>query len=1218
MLNISKINKVILIAGLAAAFSLVAGGQAFAADKALEEQLTRAESAQASALQTLGEKNQALAQCQATGGACTAERKAAEAAKKAYDTAAQSYTKAQNAIKKVNDAQKNVDEEWTKARDERDSAQKNYNAKQEAYNKCLAGGGDCSAQRQAAEEAKKSYNEKLTAYNKAQKEASKLANAATKAENQAILAEQRAKEKDLTNAQKEQKTAQKAVNKAQKALDKCKKEAGADCSEQEEALKNANTNLTAAQNKVESAQRALDGTSSSGSGGSGSAGSAEEFLKDNLNLSAADKAALDGGFDNLDRARQEDIIEQLKRYQTSKEKELAAAQANCTRYSGMRSQDAQAKAREACARTQELEQEVNNIKSMASQLNVKPLVLSEGVKAGARIEKYSTGVQDKKNFQGVASFDAAKSVMGTGLIAPGMSEKNYEAGKDVLTSVTRRAARAILELKQIVYVFAGFGLIGFAWAAIFNKISWKWFGNIAMGLFLVANMGRLIEYFAKGGADEYYAAAWNDGAVAGNNGKYGIGDVFNDAFVVYGDDPIKKWAPGIRLFKLDLDSKGNVSENPEEFSASAAGFCKGTSGSGWANFTSCIDDIVSTAKKVSNTVATVKTTVEDINYRIDTIEKKAQIIADAAKDMKGASVGEIINNTRRILNQSSDIISTTTGAASTIGGAVGNIANNVQDMGKSVAQQEELENRRILGEATNSVNAALKGQEWDSSLKGVEKVDGEYAGKKTTATKIGDALSKINNGSQQLNRSAQSGLAAAGTVDNIVNNTSLKDLTFGLSKNDTTLADKRREKEQKKAAEAAAQAASTSGSSSGGGSSGSGGTGNGTGSNSGTPNNNGNTGDGVNKDNTDVSEANPGDSKSDAPSTLNTPNTPNEPNTPNTPNEPKLDDNRVDLGDSDGRGENPNLPTPDKEDKPEISVDPLPNDDTAPADGNGGAPEDSGESNGSEGGEGTPQDPAPEEPAPNDGETPSEPDDDSAPDDSEPAVDGAPETGGVSEADVEEVDIEEGSKEASEDEPDEEDVSEAAIMSLASEAEDLEGEAQKKADAAEEACASNPSSQLCIAAQTAATMAKEIAETKKDELNKLEQKLIKPQAGQIVLPDNKYEGDATPEAKLQASKAVYTESQEKLETAAKTLKTKENLEKALLTEYQQATQKAAETGAEADKRMADRLKKNYDLAIIEKNSAATGLAAAKEDLQKSEANYLSRQKEEREMPIVIQ
>ena len=713
----------------------------------------------------------------------------------------------------------------------------------------------------------------------------------------------------------------------------------------------------------------------------------------------------------------------------------------------------------------------------------------------------------------------------------------------------------------------------------------------------------MIEYFAKGETGEYYAAAWNDNAVAGNNGKYGIGDVFNDAFVVYGDDPVGKWAPGVRLFKRDLSSKDGVSDNPEEFNASAAGFCKGTSGSGWANFTSCIDDIISTAKKVSDTVTTVKTTVEDVNKRIDEIENRAKVIADAAKDMKGANIGEIINNTRKILNESSGIISTTTGAANTIGSGIGNIANNVQDMGKSVDQQQELQKRRNRGESTNKVNAALNGQEWDSSTKGVENVDGQYAGKKTAAKTISDALNNLNKKSQDLNKSAQKGLGTAAKINTDVNN------LLGKGKN--------------KGSSGSGKSSGSSGSNNNGGSSNNSGgstgggtnTGNGTGSNSGTPNNNGNTGGGVNKDNTDVSEANPGDSKSDTPST---PNTPNAPNTPNEPNTPKLDDNRADLGDSDGRRENPNLPSPDKEDKPEISIDPLPNDDTAPADGDGGAPEDSGESNGSEGGEGMPQDPAPEEPAPNDGETPSEPDDDSAPDDSEPTVDEAPETGGVSEADVEEVDIEEGSKEASEDEPNEEDVSEAAIMSLTAEAEDLETEAQKKADAAEEACASNPSSQLCIAAQTAATMAKEIADTKKDELNKLEKQLIKPQTGQIVLPDNQYEDGATPEAKLQASKTVYTESQEKLETAAKTLETKENLEKALLTEYQQAAQKAAETGAEADRRMADRLKKNYDLAIIEKNSAATGLAAAKEDLQKSEANYLSRQKEEREMPIVIQ
>ena len=185
---------------------------------------------------------------------------------------------------------------------------------------------------------------------------------------------------------------------------------------------------------------------------------------------------------------------------------------------------------------------------------------------------------------------------------------------------------------------------------------------------------------------------------------------------------------------------------------------------------SCIDDIISTAKKVSNTVTTVKTTVKDVNKRIDEIENRAKVIADAAKDMKGANIGEIINNTRKILNESSGIISTTTGAANTIGSGIGDIANNVQDMGKSVAQQQELQKRRNRGESTNKINAALSGQEWDSSTKGVENVDGKYAGKKTAAKTIGDALNNLNKKSQDLNKSAQKGLGTAAKINTDVDN----------------------------------------------------------------------------------------------------------------------------------------------------------------------------------------------------------------------------------------------------------------------------------------------------------------------------------------------------------------------------------------------------------------------------------------------------------------
>lgn len=79
---------------------------------------------------------------------------------------------------------------------------------------------------------------------------------------------------------------------------------------------------------------------------------------------------------------------------------------------------------------------------------------------------------------------------------------------DVLQQVRDKAAKFLYELRPVIFILAGFGLIGFAWMAIFNKISWKWFANIAMGLFLVANMGLFVDYFAtKSGAKGQYAEA---------------------------------------------------------------------------------------------------------------------------------------------------------------------------------------------------------------------------------------------------------------------------------------------------------------------------------------------------------------------------------------------------------------------------------------------------------------------------------------------------------------------------------------------------------------------------------------------------------------------------------------------------------------------------------------------------------------------------------------
>lgn len=79
---------------------------------------------------------------------------------------------------------------------------------------------------------------------------------------------------------------------------------------------------------------------------------------------------------------------------------------------------------------------------------------------------------------------------------------------DILQTIRNRAANILRNLKPVIFVLGGFGIIGFAFAAIFGKISWKWFSHIAIGLFLVANMGLFVDYFiSRTGKDNHVKEA---------------------------------------------------------------------------------------------------------------------------------------------------------------------------------------------------------------------------------------------------------------------------------------------------------------------------------------------------------------------------------------------------------------------------------------------------------------------------------------------------------------------------------------------------------------------------------------------------------------------------------------------------------------------------------------------------------------------------------------
>ena len=56
-----------------------------------------------------------------------------------------------------------------------------------------------------------------------------------------------------------------------------------------------------------------------------------------------------------------------------------------------------------------------------------------------------------------------------------------------------------LNVKTVVFIIGGFGLVAVAFAAIFGKINWKWFAGLAAGLAILAAAGMAIQYVVGAG-----------------------------------------------------------------------------------------------------------------------------------------------------------------------------------------------------------------------------------------------------------------------------------------------------------------------------------------------------------------------------------------------------------------------------------------------------------------------------------------------------------------------------------------------------------------------------------------------------------------------------------------------------------------------------------------------------------------------------------------------
>lgn len=410
------------------------------------------------------------------------------------------------------------------------------------------------------------------------------------------------------------------------------------------------------------------------------------------------------GNSEADLATAQKAVDDGKAKITNLENALKEAKAACEHSKTLTSRQGKADAEKYCDMVENLESQLEQAKEDLAQAEEELEIAQmdydayhplETTHEGQEYKAFSTAVNQNEGYMSDGSYAGTVDYSNTG---------------DVFSTITRRAARILVGLKPIVYTFAGFGLIGFAFMAIFNKISWKWFANIAIGLFLVANMGRLIEYMVYTVDDRDL----NEGDQLSAFGDY-LHKGFADTEYAWVDEMTPYVPPEI----IAEETPDTSVQPPEEKESKTRGFCeaeqKGGGLFGGGGFASCVKDLISagkkavdTAKKVQNTVDTVKNTVDSVKYAADNIGAAIDKIGEGNLEDSFNALSQIGKNVNYI-------VGSTGGAMGGIMSNVSDITNNIQDISKSTDQQAELQAKRNRGEATNKIDAALKGQKLDEN-----------------------------------------------------------------------------------------------------------------------------------------------------------------------------------------------------------------------------------------------------------------------------------------------------------------------------------------------------------------------------------------------------------------------------------------------------------------------------------------------------------------------
>lgn len=243
----------------------------------------------------------------------------------------------------------------------------------------------------------------------------------------------------------------------------------------------------------------------------------------------------------------------------------------------------------------------------------------------------------------------------------------FAASGDIFTIISNKMITTIQDVRKIVYVIAGFGLIMFAVLAVFNKISFKHLSYIMIGLSLLSVMMPFINYFS--GANLEDSEYVYENFIAGGDASI-LGSDLNDQAdctdaicpPVLDDDTIELSEEDLTLDLGDTDLSIDTigwDENGCRIVGGEQECCEGKIKNGKCkkSFKQTFKDIANTAKDIINTGKSAANAVE---YGMN--------VVDAAKEGVD-NIGDIISGDGNFFDKIGDL-------ASSIGSSVDQITSS--------------------------------------------------------------------------------------------------------------------------------------------------------------------------------------------------------------------------------------------------------------------------------------------------------------------------------------------------------------------------------------------------------------------------------------------------------------------------------------------------------------------------------------------------------------